>query len=113
MASNTNAAAAGGAAAQQACILWRDTSVGMALMDSLDELIESGHIPPQLAQKVVAQVCHSHLEQFRVLTAPRSSTNGQLKSSASIKRNAQSKQSCTSTGYAMRYDQAKDRLNTC
>lgn len=27
----------------------------MALMDSLDELIESGHIPPQLAQKVVAQ----------------------------------------------------------
>ena len=32
-------------------------SIGMALTDSLDELITSGAITPQLAMKVLQQVC--------------------------------------------------------
>jgi len=36
--------------------LYRRSSVGMALTDALDELIESGHISPQLAVKVVQEV---------------------------------------------------------
>jgi len=36
--------------------LYRHASVGMALTDALDELIESGHISPQLARKVVEEV---------------------------------------------------------
>jgi transcription initiation factor TFIIA small subunit len=31
-------------------------SIGMALVDSLDELIQAGHINPQLALKILAQV---------------------------------------------------------
>ena len=31
-------------------------SIGLALIDSLDELIQSGHINPQLAMRVLAQV---------------------------------------------------------
>lgn len=31
-------------------------SIGIALTDSLDELITSGHINPQLAMKVLSQV---------------------------------------------------------
>jgi hypothetical protein len=31
--------------------------LGMALADALDELIHSGHINPQLAMRVLAQVC--------------------------------------------------------
>ena len=33
-------------------------SIGMALTDSLDELITSGAITPQLAMKVLQQVLH-------------------------------------------------------
>jgi len=36
-----------------------DGSIGMALTDSLDELITSGAITPQLAMKVLMQVCTS------------------------------------------------------
>ena len=36
------------------CLLLR---IGMALTDSLDELITSGAITPQLAMKVLQQVC--------------------------------------------------------
>lgn len=32
-------------------------SIGTALTDSLDELITSGDIPPQLAMRVLQQVC--------------------------------------------------------
>ncbi|KAF9901568.1 Transcription initiation factor IIA small chain (TFIIA 13.5 kDa subunit) [Linnemannia zychae] len=34
---------------------YRKSSVGLALIDSLDELIQSGHINPQLAMRVLAQ----------------------------------------------------------
>lgn len=43
------------------CLLLR---IGMALTDSLDELITSGAITPQLAMKVLQQVCTPH---FRLL----------------------------------------------
>ncbi|KAI1315589.1 Transcription initiation factor IIA small chain (TFIIA 13.5 kDa subunit) [Mortierella claussenii] len=34
---------------------YRKSSIGLALIDSLDELIQSGHINPQLAMRVLAQ----------------------------------------------------------
>lgn len=52
-ASNT---AGGTAAANQFYQLYRRSSIGMALTDALDELIESGHIAPHLARKVVEEV---------------------------------------------------------
>jgi len=36
--------------------LYRRSSLGMALTDTLDELIQDGHIDPQIAMKVLAQV---------------------------------------------------------
>lgn len=52
------AAGAGGAAVANANYyqLYRRSSIGMALTDALDELIESGHIAPHLARKVVEEV---------------------------------------------------------
>lgn len=55
-ASTQAGAASAAGAAQQSFQLYRRSSVGMALTDALDELIESGHIPPQLARKVVEEV---------------------------------------------------------
>lgn len=49
----SNAAPAGNGNYYQ---LYRRSSVGMALTDALDELIESGHIAPHLARKVVEEV---------------------------------------------------------
>jgi hypothetical protein len=43
---------------------WR-FSIGMALTDSLDELITSGAITPQLAMKVLQQVLTSNLHSQR------------------------------------------------
>jgi hypothetical protein len=45
---------------------WR-FSIGMALTDSLDELITSGAITPQLAMKVLQQVLTSnqHFERHK------------------------------------------------
>ncbi|KAF9901695.1 Transcription initiation factor IIA small chain (TFIIA 13.5 kDa subunit) [Lobosporangium transversale] len=34
---------------------YRKSSIGLSLIDSLDELIQSGHINPQLAMRVLAQ----------------------------------------------------------
>ncbi|KAH8926591.1 transcription initiation factor IIA, gamma subunit [Atractiella rhizophila] len=56
--------------------LYRRSTIGVALMDSLDELIQSGHINPQLALKV--------LHQFDRAAAAALSTN-QTKSKATIK----------------------------
>lgn len=38
------------------CNAMQCNSIGLALIDSLDELIQSGHINPQLAMRVLAQV---------------------------------------------------------
>ncbi|KAG0225000.1 Transcription initiation factor IIA small chain (TFIIA 13.5 kDa subunit) [Actinomortierella wolfii] len=40
---------------------YRKTSIGLALIDSLDELIQSGHINPQLAMRVLSQ---AHLDTY-------------------------------------------------
>ena len=40
-------------------------SIGMALTDSLDELITSGAITPQLAMKVLQQVPEANLHSER------------------------------------------------
>jgi len=50
MASNT-----GGASSANYFALYRRSSIGMSLTDALDELVESGHISPQLAFKVVQE----------------------------------------------------------
>ena len=42
-------------------------SIGIALTDSLDELITSGHINPQLAMKVLSQVGNRKLIIFVIL----------------------------------------------
>lgn len=47
---------AGSSSQQNFFQLYRRSSVGMALTDALDELIESGHVSPQLARKVVEEV---------------------------------------------------------
>ncbi|KAG1456667.1 hypothetical protein G6F55_006377 [Rhizopus delemar] len=55
--------------------LYRRSSIGMALTDSLDELIQSGHINPQLAMRVLmtfdrsisealSQIGHLHTYRF-------------------------------------------------
>ncbi|CAG8806622.1 15556_t:CDS:2, partial [Racocetra fulgida] len=38
--------------------------IGMALTDSLDELIQTSHIDPQLAMKVLLQAGHLHTYRF-------------------------------------------------
>ncbi|KAK9895130.1 transcription initiation factor IIA, gamma subunit [Cystobasidium minutum MCA 4210] len=60
-ASSSTAATSGNAASnqqqqqQQFYQLYRRSSIGMSLTDALDELIESGHIAPHLARKVVEE----------------------------------------------------------
>jgi transcription initiation factor TFIIA small subunit len=51
-----NANATGAAPANTFYQLYRRSSIGMSLTDALDELIESGHIAPHLARKVVEEV---------------------------------------------------------
>lgn len=63
-AAGTGAGAGGGgvnvalnsSAPQQYYQLYRQSSLGQALIESLDDLISSGHINPQLAMKVLTQV---------------------------------------------------------
>ncbi|MBW0463569.1 hypothetical protein O181_003284 [Austropuccinia psidii MF-1] len=43
--------------------LYRRSSVGLALTDALDELIQSGHINPQLALTVLKQCFQPNYEQ--------------------------------------------------
>ena len=51
--------------------------IGMALTDSLDELITSGAITPQLAMKVLQQVLTAdpHFERRQFITSPSSLTS--------------------------------------
>lgn len=52
----SSAPSQGGQQQQQFYQLYRRSSIGMSLTDALDELIESGHIAPHLARKVVEEV---------------------------------------------------------
>ncbi|SCV66900.1 BQ2448_5546 [Microbotryum intermedium] len=56
---------------------YRRSSLGLALMESLDELIQSGHLSPQLALKLLAQfdksatlAFSSHLKTKATIRSP-------------------------------------------
>ena len=51
--------------------LYRRSSLGMALTDTLDELITSGLIDPQLAMKILSQVRCLILESQSLIMAVR------------------------------------------
>ncbi|CAH1766549.1 5441_t:CDS:2 [Entrophospora sp. SA101] len=44
--------------------LYRRSSIGIALTESLDDFIQTGQITPQLAMKVLLQVRHLHTYRF-------------------------------------------------
>eukprot|EP00920_Eleutheroschizon_duboscqi_P011537 GHVT01027658.1.p1 GENE.GHVT01027658.1~~GHVT01027658.1.p1 ORF type:complete len:115 (-),score=5.11 GHVT01027658.1:87-431(-) len=58
--------------------LYRRSSVGMALTDALDELIQSGHINPQLALKVLMQFDKSASQTLAAKVRSKCSAKGHL-----------------------------------
>jgi hypothetical protein len=44
--------------------LYRRSTVGIALTDTLDDLIEGGHLDPQVAMRILAQVRERQKERF-------------------------------------------------
>merc|ERR1712014_278508 len=59
--------------------LYRKSSIGIALMDALDELIQSGLITPQLAIKILQQVDKSASTTFSSNLKTKCTTKGSLK----------------------------------
>ncbi|KAI7868446.1 transcription initiation factor IIA, gamma subunit, helical domain-containing protein [Spinellus fusiger] len=58
--------------------LYRRSSIGMALTDSLDELIQSGHINPQLAMRVLTTFDKSISESLSQLVRNKANVKGHL-----------------------------------
>ncbi|KAG0164483.1 Transcription initiation factor IIA small chain (TFIIA 13.5 kDa subunit) [Apophysomyces sp. BC1034] len=58
--------------------LYRRSSIGMALTDSLDELIQSGHINPQLAMRVLTTFDRSISEALFNLVRNKANVKGHL-----------------------------------
>lgn len=58
---------------------YRGSSIGMALTDSLDELITSGAITPQLAMKVLLQFDKSLADALVKIVKTKTSLKGHLK----------------------------------
>ncbi|KAI7874369.1 transcription initiation factor IIA, gamma subunit [Lichtheimia hyalospora FSU 10163] len=58
--------------------LYRRSSIGMALTDSLDELIQSGHINPQLAMRVLTTFDKSISEALSQLVRNKATIKGHL-----------------------------------
>ncbi|ORZ25301.1 transcription initiation factor IIA, gamma subunit, helical domain-domain-containing protein [Absidia repens] len=58
--------------------LYRRSSIGMALTDSLDELIQSGHLNPQLAMRVLTTFDKSISEGLAQLVRNRAVIKGHL-----------------------------------
>ncbi|KAI9278405.1 transcription initiation factor IIA, gamma subunit, helical domain-containing protein [Phascolomyces articulosus] len=58
--------------------LYRRSSIGMALTDSLDELIQSGHINPQLAMRVLTTFDKSISEALAQLVRNKANVKGHL-----------------------------------
>ncbi|RUP44019.1 transcription initiation factor IIA, gamma subunit, helical domain-containing protein, partial [Jimgerdemannia flammicorona] len=58
--------------------LYRRSSLGMALTDSLDELIQTGHMNPQLAMKVLTQFDKSITEALANRVRSRATFKGHL-----------------------------------
>ncbi|OBZ80592.1 Transcription initiation factor IIA subunit 2 [Choanephora cucurbitarum] len=55
-----------------------DNSIGMALTDSLDELIQSGHINPQLAMRVLMTFDRSISEALSQIVRNKANIKGHL-----------------------------------
>ncbi|UZJ57113.1 hypothetical protein CBS101457_006433 [Exobasidium rhododendri] len=58
--------------------LYRRSSIGMQLTDALDELIQSGHINPVLAMKVLTQFDRSIAETLSKNVKAKSNLKGHL-----------------------------------
>ncbi|KAI8060435.1 transcription initiation factor IIA, gamma subunit-domain-containing protein [Gongronella butleri] len=58
--------------------LYRRSSIGMALTDSLDELIQNGHLTPQLAMRVLNAFDKSIAEGLSQLVRNRTTIKGHL-----------------------------------
>ncbi|OAD78526.1 hypothetical protein PHYBLDRAFT_154403 [Phycomyces blakesleeanus NRRL 1555(-)] len=58
--------------------LYRRSSIGMALTDSLDELIQSGHINPQLAMRVLTTFDKSISDSLSQLVRNKANVKGHL-----------------------------------
>ncbi|ORY92162.1 transcription initiation factor IIA, gamma subunit, helical domain-domain-containing protein [Syncephalastrum racemosum] len=58
--------------------LYRRSSIGMALTDSLDELITTGHINPQLAMRVLSTFDKSISEALAQLVRNKANVKGHL-----------------------------------
>ncbi|KAF7725613.1 Transcription initiation factor IIA small chain (TFIIA 13.5 kDa subunit) [Apophysomyces ossiformis] len=58
--------------------LYRRSSIGMALTDSLDELIQSGHINPQLAMRVLSTFDKSISEALTQIVRNKANVKGHL-----------------------------------
>ncbi|KAI9276185.1 transcription initiation factor IIA, gamma subunit, helical domain-containing protein [Sporodiniella umbellata] len=58
--------------------LYRRSSIGMALTDSLDELIQSGHINPQLAMRVLMTFDRSISEALSQIVKNKATIKGHL-----------------------------------
>ncbi|PWN45389.1 transcription initiation factor IIA, gamma subunit [Ceraceosorus guamensis] len=58
--------------------LYRRSSIGMQLTDALDELIQSGHINPVLAMKVLTQFDKSVADTLNKKVKSKSSLKGHL-----------------------------------
>ncbi|CAG8795359.1 19013_t:CDS:2 [Gigaspora margarita] len=56
--------------------LYRRSSIGMALTDSLDELIQTSHIDPQLAMKVLLQFDKSITEALETKVRTKATFKG-------------------------------------
>ncbi|KAJ3056560.1 Transcription initiation factor IIA small chain (TFIIA 13.5 kDa subunit) [Rhizophlyctis rosea] len=58
--------------------LYRRSSLGMALTDTLDELISDSHIDPQLAMKVLSQFDNSIAEALHSKVKAKANIKGHL-----------------------------------
>ncbi|EGF82690.1 hypothetical protein BATDEDRAFT_9833 [Batrachochytrium dendrobatidis JAM81] len=58
--------------------LYRRSSLGMALTDTLDELIQDGHIDPQTAMKVLSQFDLSFAEALHSKVKSKATIKGHL-----------------------------------
>lgn len=86
----------------------------MSLTDALDELIESGHIAPHLARKVVEEVHISHISNVNYShfhSADASFVHVQFDKAASQTFSTQLKNKCTSKAKLQTY-RLCDEVNT-
>lgn len=87
-------------------------SVGVALMDSLDELIQSGHLMPALALKILMQVCYYTKGRACVLPLMHLVSAQFDKSTATVFQ-ANLKQKCNTKAHLRSYNNCDDVSSSC